>query len=102
MSRATSSQSCLRCWVAGACAWLAAGSPAYDGPSAPRQKRYEGSDRQVRGRILRELRGSDIPIPADAIEAVWSDPAQRERALAGLLRDGLVVGDPTTGYALPE
>jgi A/G-specific adenine glycosylase len=93
---------CGACPLASACAWLAAGSPAYDGPSAPRQKRYEGSDRQVRGRILRELRRSDVPVPADAVEAVWTDPAQRERALAGLLRDGLVVGDPTIGYALPE
>lgn len=93
---------CEACPLRTACAWIAAGSPAYDGPSAPRQKRYEGSDRQVRGRILRELRGSDIPLPADAVAAVWPDAVQRERALAGLLRDGLVVGDPAAGYALPE
>jgi len=93
---------CAACPLQASCAWLAAGSPAYDGPSAPRQKRYEGSDRQVRGRILRELRGSDIPVPADAIAAVWPDAVQRDRALAGLLRDGLVAGDPAAGYALPE
>jgi A/G-specific adenine glycosylase len=93
---------CGVCPLASACAWLAAGSPAYDGPSTPRQKPYEGSDRQVRGRILRELRGSDVPVPAGAIEALWPDATQRERALAGLLRDGLVVGEPSTGYALPE
>jgi A/G-specific adenine glycosylase len=93
---------CGSCPLQTACAWLAAGSPAYDGPTAPRQKKYEGSDRQVRGRILRELRGSDIPVPADAVDAVWPDAVQRERALAGLLRDGLVVGDRAAGYALPE
>lgn len=93
---------CGVCPLATVCAWLEAGSPAYHGPTAPRQKRYEGSDRQVRGRILRELRASDVPVPADAVAAVWPDAVQRARALAGLLRDGLVTGDPTTGYALPE
>jgi A/G-specific adenine glycosylase len=33
---------------------------------------------------------------------VWPDAVQRERALAGLLRDGLVVGDAVDGYGLPE
>ncbi|MGN6325520.1 A/G-specific adenine glycosylase [Pseudolysinimonas sp.] len=93
---------CDVCPLRTACAWLVAGSPSYDGPTAPRQKRYEGSDRQARGRILRELRGSEIPVPADAVAALWPDVEQRERALAGLLRDGLVVGDPSTGYTLPE
>ena len=46
------------------CAWRAAGYPEYEGPRAPRQKRYEGSDRQVRGLILRELRAAEIPVPA--------------------------------------
>jgi A/G-specific adenine glycosylase len=92
---------CEVCPLAAACAWRLAGSPAYDGPAAPRQKRFEGSDRQVRGLILRELRGSDIPIPAEAIEPLWSDATQRDRALAGLLRDGLVVR-AEGGYALPE
>ncbi len=93
---------CGVCPLAGSCAWLAAGSPAYDGPSAPKQKRYEGSDRQVRGRILQELRGSDIPVPAEAVAALWPDADQCDRALASLLRDGLVVGDPQGGYTLPE
>jgi len=56
----------------------------------------------VRGRILRELRGSDIPVPAEVVEALWPDAVQRERALAGLLRDGLVAGDAQHGYELPQ
>ncbi|MCA1943548.1 MAG: A/G-specific adenine glycosylase, partial [Yonghaparkia sp.] len=63
--------------------------------------RYEGSDRQVRGLIMRALRHSDGPVPAEAIELLWPDAVQRERALAGLLRDGLAIGAPETGYRLP-
>ena len=92
---------CAECPVAGLCAWRAAGYPDFEGARAPRQKRYEGSDRQVRGLILRELRTADIPVPAEAVSALWPDAAQLERALAGLLRDGLVTGDPTNGYLLP-
>ena len=92
---------CQECPLAGLCAWRAAGYPDYEGARAPRQKKYEGSDRQVRGLILRELRAADIPVPADAIATLWPDAAQLERALAGLLRDGLVTGDPIDGYLLP-
>jgi A/G-specific adenine glycosylase len=92
---------CEVCPIAAACAWRAGGYPPYEGPPAPRQKRYEGSDRQVRGLILRELRAGDTPVSADTIDTLWPDEAQRERALAGLLRDGLVTGDPAGGYELP-
>jgi len=91
---------CKACPIATACRWRAAGYPEYEGPRANVQKRFEGSDRQVRGLIMAELRGSDIPVTSQEIETVWADPAQRDRALAGLLADGLVVpaGD---GYRLP-
>jgi A/G-specific adenine glycosylase len=92
---------CPDCPVADLCAWRAAGYPPYAGPAAPRQKRYEGSDRQVRGRILHELRGSEAAVPAEALSALWPDAVQLERALTGLLRDGLVSGDEVTGYELP-
>ena len=92
---------CAECPVAELCAWRAAGYPVFEGARAPRQKKYEGSDRQVRGLILRELRSADVPVPADAIAAVWPDAEQLARALAGLLRDGLVTGDAADGYLLP-
>jgi len=92
---------CAECPIAALCAWRAAGYPDYEGERAPRQKRYEGSDRQVRGLILRELRGSDLPVPAGTLAALWPDAEQLARALAGLLRDGLVAGDPVEGYLLP-
>ncbi len=93
---------CEVCPIAAACAWRAAGYPDYVGPTAPRQKRYEGSDRQVRGVILRELRASETTVPADVVDALWPDAVQRDRALAGLLRDGLVTADPGGGYELPR
>ncbi|MET0303751.1 MAG: A/G-specific adenine glycosylase [Microbacteriaceae bacterium] len=93
---------CDECPIAAACAWRAAGYPAHDGPRAPRQKKYEGSDRQVRGLILAELRASDTPVPADALVPAWPDAEQAARALAGLLRDGLVVGSPDDGFTLPD
>jgi A/G-specific adenine glycosylase len=93
---------CDACPIADLCAWRAAGYPEYDGPAAPRQPRFEGSDRQVRGLIMRELRLSDGVVPADVIDTVWPDAAQRERALAGLLADGLARGSAATGFELPH
>jgi A/G-specific adenine glycosylase len=81
---------CEACPLVAVCAWRAAGYPDYAGPRAPVQKRYEGSDRQVRGLVLRELRASDIPMPVEVIAGLWADAAQLARAVEGLLRDGLV------------
>jgi A/G-specific adenine glycosylase len=92
---------CDVCPIAAECAWRAAGFPPYAGRSAPRQKPYEGSDRQVRGLILRELRASDTAVPGAVLDELWADAVQRERALAGLLSDGLVSGDAVRGYELP-
>lgn len=92
---------CEVCPIAELCAWRAAGYPEYEGPAAPRQARFEGSDRQVRGLIMRELRQSDTEVPAEVIESLWPDAVQRERALAGLLADGLALGSPDWGYTLP-
>ncbi|MFT4123189.1 MAG: A/G-specific adenine glycosylase [Microbacteriaceae bacterium] len=92
---------CDDCPIAAACAWRAAGRPAFDGTRAPAQKRFEGSDRQVRGLIMRELRAADVPVSPAEIAAVWPDATQRERALASLVADGLAVGDAEAGYTLP-
>jgi A/G-specific adenine glycosylase len=82
------------------CAWVRAGRPAYDGP-VRRVQRFAGTDRQVRGRIMAVLRESRGPVSRSAIESVWEGSIQRERALDGLVADGLVelVGDDR--YGLP-
>ena len=93
---------CDTCPIAGQCAWRVAGYPEYLGAKKAVQKKFEGSDRQVRGLILAELRASDVPVALAEIEPVWADDAQFARALAGLLQDGLVVGTPLDGYELPS
>jgi A/G-specific adenine glycosylase len=91
---------CGTCPLADSCRWRADGYPPYEGPRAAVQAAFEGSDRQVRGLIMAELRGSDIPVTAAEVESLWPDAAQRERALAGLVADGLAVR-AAGGYELP-
>jgi len=91
---------CEACPIADLCRWRAEGYPAYEGPRAAVQATFAGSDRQVRGLIMAELRASDIPVTAAELESVWPDAAQRGRALAGLLADGLAV-EADGGYILP-
>jgi A/G-specific adenine glycosylase len=92
---------CPNCPVAATCAWRLAGSPPYDGPTAP-QQRFAGTDRQVRGLLLDVLRGSSGPVSRAALDAVWSEPVQRDRALGGLVIDGLVDPLPDGRFALPQ
>ncbi|RWZ55444.1 A/G-specific adenine glycosylase [Labedella populi] len=95
---------CDVCPLADVCRWRAAGYPAYDGPKKPVQKAYAGSDRHVRGLIMRELRAAHVPVSDEEIVTLWPDDLQRERALSGLLADGLAVrsDDPRApGYVLP-
>ena len=91
---------CADCPIETHCAWRAAGSPAYDGPKSKTQK-FEGTDRQVRGRLMAILRESPHPVPRAMLDTAWPERAQRERALTSLLADGLATtrGDGT--YGLP-
>ena len=80
---------CPACPVRAECAWAAAGYPAHDGPPR-RGQTYAGTDRQCRGRLLAVLRESDDPVHRTRLEQAWDDALQRERALDGLVADGLV------------
>jgi A/G-specific adenine glycosylase len=93
---------CGGCPVAARCAWRLAGAPAYEGP-VRRVQPFAGTDRQVRGLLMAVLRDrdpADGPVGADALAAVWPDPVQRDRALATLLADGLLIEHSAT-YRLP-
>ena len=90
---------CDACPVADRCAWRAAGYPAYDGPPRKAQT-WAGTDRQCRGRLMAVVRDAEGAVPKDRLARAWSDDTQRERALASLLTDGLLVSTPE-GYALP-
>jgi A/G-specific adenine glycosylase len=91
---------CDACPIADACAWRLAGYPPFDGKRKAIQKKYEGSDRHVRGLIMAELRAAHVPVSSDEIDSLWPDAPQRERALTGLLADGLAV-EREQGYVLP-
>jgi len=91
---------CDRCPLLDRCAWVAAGRPAHDGP-ARKVQTYAGTDRQCRGRLLAVLRDTEASVPKAVLDAVWPDQPQRERALASLVTDGLVVALPDGRFALP-
>ncbi|WP_441425516.1 A/G-specific adenine glycosylase [Arthrobacter sp. YAF34] len=99
---------CGQCPVRESCAWLAAGEPP---PTyTPKGQAWHGTDRQVRGAVLAVLRIAQDPVapelfyraPADlgfepqgigiplaALHRLNAAPEQLERALAGLVGDGL-------------
>ncbi|GAA2872363.1 A/G-specific adenine glycosylase [Paenarthrobacter ilicis] len=99
---------CADCPVRASCAWLAAGEPP---PSyTPKGQSWHGTDRQVRGAVMAVLREADSPVPREMFEQAPADlgyapsgvgiplaalhrlnsaPEQLERALDGLLTDGL-------------
>jgi A/G-specific adenine glycosylase len=91
---------CVDCPVAAGCAWRLAGHPAHTGPPR-RGQTYAGTDRQCRGRLLAVLRDTPEPVDKAALDIVWADPIQRERALDGLVADGLVDPLDDGRYALP-
>ncbi|MGH8776683.1 MAG: A/G-specific adenine glycosylase [Jiangellaceae bacterium] len=92
---------CTACPIADRCRWRLAGAPPHDGPPR-RGQPWAGADRQARGRLMAVLRDMQDPVDKATLDAVWRrDPVQRERALDGLVADGLV--EPLDGdrYRLP-
>jgi A/G-specific adenine glycosylase len=97
---------CADCPVRDRCAWRRAGAPAYDGPPR-RGQAWQGTDRQVRGRLLAALRADDAALTARALadavpDADLRDPQQRARCVASLIEDGLVEQTPAGQYRLPR
>ena len=90
---------CQRCPISTQCRWRLAGYPASG--QAPTSQRYAGTDRQCRGRLLAVLRNHEGPVPGSKLAAAWDEAVHRERALDGLVADGLV--QPVGGqlYQLP-
>ncbi len=83
------SPQCDACPIADLCAWRAAGYPD-TGDERRRQARYEGSDRQARGAVLKVLRDSaSHSVPITGVIPDWADPLQRDRAIDSLVADGL-------------
>ncbi len=80
---------CDACPIAHICAWRAAGYPD-TGDERRRQARYEGSDRQARGAVLKTLRDARThAVPLEEVAPDWPDRLQRDRAIDSLIADGL-------------
>lgn len=87
--------SCAVCPLRETCAWRVAGYPTSESPRRRPQAKYEGSDRQVRGAVLKVLRERTGAVSRASLAAVWPDKIQLDRAILTLLDDGLVVAHGT-------
>ncbi len=92
---------CEECPVADLCAWNLAGRPAYEGPPR-RGQDWHGTDRQVRGEILRRLRAEHAALPLSALEDAAPDASQVMRCLDSLVADGLVEPLAHSRFRLPS
>ena len=96
---------CAECPVVEHCAFHGVGEDPARGSAgvSGRQSRFDGSDRQGRGRLMYALGAG--PVAADSLELVTQWPGQPERAAraaASLVADGLAVLDPDSAtYRLP-
>jgi A/G-specific adenine glycosylase len=80
---------CDACPLRNRCAWRAAGYPD-TGDERRKQARYEGSDRQARGAVLKTLRDAAAhAVPLAEVVPDWPDLLQRDRAIDSLIADGL-------------
>ena len=87
---------CTDCPIREGCSWRGRGDDPAVGSAGVggRQARFEGSDRQGRGRLVATL--AEGPVDADHLPSVmgWrDDPARAQRVAAGLVADGLAVTD---------
>jgi A/G-specific adenine glycosylase len=93
LCRPTSPQ-CGQCPLQAECAWRGNGDDPARGSSgvSKAQARFDGSDRQARGRLMKALVAG--PVPVDRVAAVMGcDPVRANRLATELHRDGLVIAD---------
>ena len=90
---------CDSCIVKSACAWRLAGYPKSQ--IQIRSQKFEGTNRQVRGRIMKILKDSAKPVSKDEFANSSSDAKQRNRALDSLIQDGLVEVTRSGKFRLP-
>ena len=87
------SPSCGACPVHTWCRWRGQGDdPAVGSAAVSRpQARFEGSDRQLRGRLVDALRAGPVERSTAASRIAEPDQERVDRIVAGLVRDGLAV-----------
>ena len=84
---------CDACPLEQHCAWRGVGADPAVGSAGTggTQSRFEGSDRQGRGRLLDALRAGPVTVRRAGDVTGWDDHARVERVVGGLVDDGLVV-----------
>ena len=88
---------CHECPVASMCAWAIAERPLPDPADGSAgvsiaQARFDGSDRQGRGRLVEALRSGPVPRGRLAAAMGWpADEGRAERVAATVVADGLAV-----------
>jgi A/G-specific adenine glycosylase len=82
---------CANCPVQHLCLWHGVGDDPAIGSSgvSARQARFDGSERQARGRLMRALQSGPVAV-AEVATAMQRDEATAQRLLGNLVRDGLV------------
>jgi A/G-specific adenine glycosylase len=98
------SPNCMVCPVRACCAWRETGDPASDpavgsAAVAVRQSRFDGSDRQIRGRVVDALRRGPLTFATVELMSQDLDPERVGKILRSLIKDGLAVDTPH-GYVL--
>jgi A/G-specific adenine glycosylase len=96
---------CGTCPLAARCGWLGAHEPDPAVGSAcvsGGQSRFDGSDRQGRGRLVRLLSSRPVgPVELASVMGWSGDPERAERVAARLVADGLAVVDADGRLTLP-
>lgn len=85
---------CDECPLSSDCSWRGEGDDPSVGSAgvSVAQPRFEGSDRQARGRLMKAL--SELPVSLVAVPMVMDRPVDvAHRLVDNLLRDGLIVRD---------
>ena len=94
---------CDACPIAGQCAFLQAGRPGLGRRRTRPRQRFQGTDRQVRGIVLDELRkASGNAVSRQAIDCCWSDQGQLAACIASLDDDGLIEIEADGALRLPR
>ncbi len=93
---------CSECPIQTRCEWQQNGGsepdPALGSAGVgTKQSRFEGSDRQGRGRLISALRTRSVPFDQLSFAMGWlDDPTRAENVVRTLLRDGLIVRNELT------
>lgn len=94
---------CEACPLERVCAWRRTGGTTPDPAAAGRQSRFEGSNRQGRGRIVARLLEGPLTLAEAAAVTRWpAQPGRVRSVLDGLVADGLAVERADGTFACPD